>query len=153
MHMTTTTKTLPAYVQFCNALKAEAESQGLGHYLTADTETGLPQNAGYAFLRFSENGAAIIVPKSQTRMANVHSHVDLSGQDGFVALPKYNGRVLCHFAPDVTLLAPVLCLFNGQAKRPIAYSQKTVAATVAAPVQKSWAPTEEEADLILGVTH
>lgn len=110
----------PAYVTFCKDLTEECRSQGLGHYLKADTETGLPQNAGYAFLRFSEDGAAVIVPKAQGAMREVHSHLDLSGFDGFIALPKRNGRVLCHFAADLTLLAEVLPLFDGASKRPVA---------------------------------
>lgn len=113
--MSTKTET-PTYVTFCQALIAECRAQGL-QPVTAPTETGLPQNKGYAFLRFSDDGAALIVPKSATRMGSLDSHVDLSGTDGYIPLTKPNGKVACHFAPDVAKVAKVLARFVGASKR------------------------------------
>lgn len=136
------------YVQFCAALVQECADLGLPAPLAADTETGLPQNEGYCFLRFSEGGAAIIIPKGKTRMAPVHSHVDLSAFPGFIPLPKKNGRVICHFAADVGLLSATLQLFVGASKRPLATPVKATPVTtpVTTPVLAS-VPSYTDQDL------
>ncbi len=64
-------------------------------------------------------------------MAPLHSHVDLTGYSGYIALPKKNGKVVCHFAADLGLLETVLPLFVGASKRA---SLAPVAKTVATPV-------------------
>lgn len=124
---TTTTKTVtvPVYTTITSALIKACHDQGLpSPLLDATTESGLPENAGWAFLRFTEGAAALIIQKSVTKVPQVHSHVDLSDYQGFIALPKKNGRVLCHFKGDATLMADVLHLFVGTAKRPVAAKAK-----------------------------
>jgi len=122
--MTTTTtaqKSVPMYVQFAAALRARAEELGL-QFESAATETGFPQNDGYFFVRTGPSAAAMIVPKGKGRMANVHLHIPLDPTtEGYVALPKKNGRVLCHFAADLDLIAKhVLPALPGASKRPVA---------------------------------
>ncbi len=131
MSTVTTSKSVPAYVSFCAAIIAECQAQGLDPLRDA-TESGLPQNEGYCFLRFQEGGAALIVPKSKNRMAPCHSHVDLSGVEGFIPLPRKNGRVICHFESDLGLLATVLPFFVGASKRA---SLPPVRKTQSAPVE------------------
>lgn len=130
-----TTKTAPLYVQFAQQLKQKCAEMGLSP-LTADTETGFPQNEGWFFVRFGDqNSAALIVPKSKGRMGNCHSHIDLSDVPGYIPLPKKNGRVVCHYSADVDLIAKhVLPRLPGASKRPIATPVK---ATPAAPVDLS----------------
>jgi hypothetical protein len=53
-------------------------------------------------------------------MGNLHSHVDLSGIPGVIPLPKKNGRVVCHFEPDVSKVSKALASFMGASKRPVA---------------------------------
>lgn len=150
--MTTIDASNFTYVQFCKALIKFCEEKGLNP-VRANTETGLPQNEGWAFLRFSEGGAALIIPKGKTRLGSLHSHVDLQGKDGYIALPKKNGKVICHFAPDLEKVKAVLPMFVGAAKRATAAPtpKATQAATPSAPVSKegeeelkSWAQEESE---------
>lgn len=153
--MTTINASNFTYVQFCHALIKFCEDQGLAP-LRAETESGLPQNEGWCFLRFSEGGAALIIPKGKTRMGNLHSHVDLSGHEGFIPLPKKNGKVICHFAPDLEKVKKVVPMFVGAAKRATAAPtpRATQGATPSAPVDTkageeeaaSWAASEEELD-------
>lgn len=119
--MSSTTSAAPLYVQFAHAIRAEIARLGLPAPIQADTETGFPQNAGYFFVRWdTADSAAIIVPQSKTRMGNLHSHIDLTGFDGHVGLPRKNGRVACHFRPEIRLVSAVLHLFVGASKRPVA---------------------------------
>src|SRR5512146_542934 len=119
--MTASNTTAPLYVQFAQALRAEIAHLGLPAPISAPTETGFPQNAGYFFVRWdTADSAALIIPQSKTRMGNLHSHVDLSRFQGHVALPRRNGRVVCHFTPDVALVSKALHLFVGASKRPVA---------------------------------
>ena len=139
--MSTQAKT-PSYVQFCHALVAECRAQGL-QPITAGTETGLPQNKGFAFLRFSEDGAALIVPKSVTRMGSLHSHVDLSGADGYIPLEKPNGKVMCLFAPDLEKVRAIVGRFVGASKRAtVVPSKATPGATPSAPADTSYGDIE-----------
>lgn len=135
--MTTINASNFSYVQFCQKVLAAAKAQGL-QPITADTESGLPQNDGWCFLRFAPDGAALIIPKGKTRMGNCHSHVDLSGKDGFVALPKKNGKVICHFESDADKVSKVLSAFVGAAKR------ATLAPTPKATVAATPSPTVEQ---------
>lgn len=147
--MTTINASNFSYVQFCTKVLAAAKAQGL-QPITADTESGLPQNDGWCFLRFAPDGAALIIPKGKTRMGNLHSHVDLTGKDGYVALPKKNGKVICHFAPDADKVTAVLSAFVGAAKRPTAApvskvaSSATVATTPSAPLSDVFGEALEE---------
>ncbi len=120
--MSTTSNVAPLFVQFAQAIRAEISRQGLPEPTHAETPTGFPENDGYFFVEWGTHGAApaLIVPKSKTRMGNLHSHVDLSGVPGFIALPKRNGRVVCHFEPDVSKVSKALHSFVGASKRPIA---------------------------------
>ena len=52
-------------------------------------------------------------------MGNLHSHIDLTGASGYIALPKKNGRVACHFEPDVSKVSKVLSQFVSASKRPV----------------------------------
>lgn len=86
------------------------------------TESGLPENKGYVFIEYGPHLAApaIIVPKSARGPAIVHSHVDLSDMDGYIPLPKPNGRVVCHFKATPAAVAQALTRFVGASKRPVA---------------------------------
>jgi len=145
----TATTTTPLYVQFAAALKQKCAELGLKFEECPGTETGFPQNEGYFFVRTAPGQAAMIVPKSKTRMANVHLHIDLTGVEGHVQLPKKNGKVLGHFVPDLDLIAEhVLPRLPGASKRAtIIASRATVSAPVEAPV--SWAQFDmgEEGEL------
>jgi len=134
---------VPAYVQFTAALRARLDQAGV-KYETAATETGLPQNAGYAFLRVDGGEGAVIIPKSKTKMARLDCHVDASGLEGYVPLTKPNGRVVCHFEPDVGLLVDgLLARLSGAPKRPVVKPVKKtpgatpgqVMATIETPVR------------------
>lgn len=125
MSASISTTTAPLYVQFAAQIRAAAEEQGLPQPEAAATPSGFPENENYFFVRW--NDAALIVPKSKTRMGNLHSHIDLSGLDGYVALPKKNGRVVCHFSPDVRLVSKALSLFVNASKRPVAPPVKRLA--------------------------
>jgi hypothetical protein len=133
--MTTINASQFTYVKFCADLIARAEK--LAPVVRADTESGLPQNEGWAFLRFVGSEAAMIVQKSKSKAPQIHSHVDLSGKAGFIELPKKNGKVICHFAPDLDLIEAVLPLFVGASKRATAAAQK---ATPSVPAVASQAP-------------
>lgn len=125
----------PLYVQFAQALKQKIAEMGLEFEESEGTETGFPQNEGYFFVRSAPGLAAMIVPKSKTRMGNVHLHIDASDLEGWVPLPKKNGKVIGHFVPDLDLLTPVLAMLPGRAKRPtIVASRAPVSATPKAPV-------------------
>jgi len=120
--MSTTTNAAPLYVQFAAQIRAEIEAQGLPEPTAAETPTGFPENEGYFFVEFGPHGSspALIVPKSKTRMGALHSHVDLSGIPGHIALPRRNGRVVCHFEPDAAKVSKALASFVGASKRPVA---------------------------------
>ncbi len=133
---TTTTVKNAATVAFVNALLAEC--QKLGYTVVSrdpSTETGLKENGGWCFLRLEgthEAGASLIIPLAKTRLGNLHSHVDLQGKDGYVPLPKKNGKVICHFQPDVAKVTQILPMFLSAAKR--ATAAPTPKAPVAQPV-------------------
>lgn len=133
MTATNNTKTAPLYVQFAQALLKRCAEMGL-EPLRAETETGFPQNEGYFFVRFGDqSSAAAIVPKSKLRMGNVHLHIDAEGLDGYIPLPKKNGKVICHFVADVDLLAKhILPRLPGARKRDTIVASK---APVSRPVE------------------
>lgn len=142
--MTTTTAPkiqFPATQAFVQALLAECAKQGLKPVsLDPTTESGLKENGGWAFLRLEgthEAGASLIIPKAAGRLGKLHSHVDLSAYPGYVALPKKNGKVICHFEPDVAKVSACLKAFLSAAKRATAAPtpKATVAATPSAPAE------------------
>lgn len=132
--MSSTTIAAPLYVQFANQIKAQIKALGLPEPTTAATPTGFPENEGYFFVEWGTHGQApaLIVPKSKTRMGNLHSHVDLSGIPGHIALPKRNGKVVCHFEPDASKVSKALASFIGSSKRPTAAPVRRLAPTLTA---------------------
>lgn len=120
--MTASNTTAPLYVQFAQALRIAIQAEGLPAPETHDTPSSFHENAGYFFVQWGPHGQspALIIPKSVIRMGNLHSHIDLSGLPGHIALPKRNGRVACHFTPDIALVSRALHLFVGASKRPVA---------------------------------
>lgn len=155
--MTTNTKTTttPAFISFTAALVQAAAELGLPKPVTAETETGLPQNKGFVFLRFAPDGAALIIPKSVKAMAKLDSHLDLSGHDGYLNPVDSNGRVICQFAPDVDKVKAILPLFVEASKRPVKKASKvdSAAASAATPDTAdgeaelaSWSPSDGETE-------
>lgn len=138
----------PATFNLVQALLAEAKKQGITVVsLDPTTESGLKENRGYCFLRFEgthEAGASLIIPKAVGRMGNLHSHVDLSAYDGYVPLPRPNGKVICHFAPDPQKVAKCLKEFLSAAKRATAVA--TPKKTVATPVIDFTMPSDGEVE-------
>lgn len=120
--MTASNTSTALYVQFANQIRAQIKALGLPEPTAAATPTGFPENEGYFFVEWGPHGQApaLIVPKSKTRMGNLHSHVDLSGIPGHIALPKKNGKVVCHFEPDASKVSKALASFIGSSKRPTA---------------------------------
>jgi hypothetical protein len=138
--MTQTTVKFPATIAFVNALLAECAAKGYT-VVSRDpsTETGLKENGGWCFLRLEgthEAGASLIIPLAKHRLGNLHSHVDLQGHDGYVPLPKKNGKVICHFQPDVAKVTQILPKFLSAAKRATAAPtvKATPSPTVVTPV-------------------
>lgn len=115
--------------QFCTEL-------GLPQPVAAATPSGLPENAGWMFVQFStdRSAAALIIQKTQGRAPNIHSHLDLQGLDGFIELPRLNGRVLCHFECDLNKVRAVLHLFVDSVRRPVRASSKTPGKAQAASI-------------------
>lgn len=146
--MTQTKINHPATKSFVSALLAYCAEKGLKPVsLDPTTESGLKENGGWCFLRFEgthEQGASLIIPKAVARMGRLHSHVDLSGRDGYVALPKKNGKVICHFEPDLEKVKAVLPAFLSAAKR--ATLAPTPKATVSAPAAAPEPASEEVSD-------
>lgn len=169
--MTTTTTNSTAKVQhpatkaLVSALLAECQARGYDvKSLDPATESGLRENAGWCFLRLEgthEAGASLIIPKAAHRLGKLHSHVDLTGADGYLPIGKPNGKVICHFEPDPAKVAAILPRFLSAAKRatmaatPKATVPQQVVASQPAPVTPvdttvapeaitSWADTEEE---------
>ena len=150
-----TTNTTALYIQFANALRAEIRAQGLPEPTAAETPTGFPENEGYFFVEFGPHGQspALIVPKSKTRMGNLHSHVDLSTLSGHIPLPRKNGRVVCHFEPDVAKVSKAFASFVHASKRPVAPPVRRLidaSQRVQAPTSRP-IPTGTEADLYAGL--
>jgi hypothetical protein len=101
------------------------------------TESGLPENTGWIFVGFGPKSvnssrelgdtACLIISKSLTQ---VHSHLDLDGEEGYLPLPKKCGRVICHFAADIDLIANVIGRFVTASRRATVHaSAKTVETT------------------------
>lgn len=132
-----TITTAPLYVQFAQALRTEIARLGLPAPETHATPSSFYENGNWFFVEWGTHLAvpALIVPKSMTRMGNVHSHLDLSHLPGHIALPKKNGRVACHFAPDVSLISASLHLFIGASKRPVAPPVRRLVSTFQAASQ------------------
>lgn len=120
--MSTTTNAAPLYVQFIAQIRAEIRDLGLPEPMTDSTPSGVPENKNHCFIEWGPHlvAPALIVPKSALRMGNLHSHIDLSAFAGHIALPKANGRVVCHFEPDVSKVSKALSQFVGASKRPVA---------------------------------
>lgn len=166
--MTASNSIKPLYVQFIDQVRAAIRAEGLPEPTAAETPSGLPENEGYCFIEWGAHGSApaMIVPKSKTRMGNLHSHVDLSGHQGHIQLPKRNGRVVCHFAPDVALVSRALHAFMGASKRDVAApvrrlpgASQSTSATASGPASQapkgptagdleiaSWEGTREQQD-------
>lgn len=135
----TKTQAVPAYVQFCLELSARAKALGL-ELETAGTETGLPQNKGYAFVRAVGSTAALIVPKAVAAVKAVESHVALPGAEPVTG----NGRVVCRIAP-AALTDDCLLALLGASKRPV--SQPARKATVSPASEPSSAPVLSQAEV------
>lgn len=137
--MTTQKINHPATKAFVSALLTECAKQGLAVVsLDPSTESGLKENGGWCFLRLEgthEAGASLIIPKAVGRLGKLHSHVDLVGHDGHVALPKKNGKVICHFEPDLQKVSKVLKFFLSASKR--ATLAPTPKATLSVPTVAS----------------
>lgn len=145
------TQNTALYVQFAAQIRAMIEEQGLPAPASADTPTGFPENEGYFFVEWGPHlqAPALIVPKSKTRMGNLHSHLDLSALPGHIALPRKNGKVVCHFEPDLAKVSKALASFaSGSAsKRPTAAPvRRLVAASQATPAPAS-GPTPGDLEL------
>ncbi len=138
----TTTNTAPLYVQFAQQIRAQIQALGLPAPTSAPTPTGFPENDGYFFVEWGTHlvAPALIVPKSKTRMGALHSHVDLSGLDGHIALPRRNGRVVCHFEPDVSKVRNALARFIGASKAPARAPVRRLTPASGTPVAASQAP-------------
>jgi hypothetical protein len=104
---------VPAYVSFCHELAARAAALGL-ELETAPTETGLPQNKGFAFVRAKGSTAAFIVPKAVAGVKAVESHIELPDSEPVLN----NGRVVCRIAPAL-LTDDCLVRLLGASKRPV----------------------------------
>jgi hypothetical protein len=107
-------KPVPAYVAFCHELAARAQALGL-ELEAAPTETGLPQNKDYAFVRAVGSTAAFIVPKSVGGVKWVESHIELPDSEPVTT----NGRVVCRIQPG-RLTDDCLVRLRGASKRPVA---------------------------------
>jgi hypothetical protein len=147
-----------AYVQYAQVLHSMIEDLGLPPPVHADTETGFPQNEGWFFVRWGNSeSAALIVPKAKRGMRSLHSHLDLSGHDGFIPLPAKNGRVVCHFESDLSKVRKVLHLFVSASKRAIAppvrrLSAVSLPASVSRPVSGQDATAASQAPIAQPVT-
>lgn len=107
------------YLQFIAAVRAEIRRLGLPEPQTdPGTTSGLPENRGYVFIEWGAHliAPALIVPKSTLRMGNLHSHVDLGDLPGHIPLRSPNGRVVCHFEPDIRKVSVALERFIGASK-------------------------------------
>ena len=114
---------VPAYLSLvatiletCEALQCEPTRAG--------TTSSLPENKGYVFVRFGEDAAAIIVPKSTGTVKLIDSHVDLSDMDCWVPLTKENGRVLGRIDASKADWSAIVSRLLGASKRPIARASK-----------------------------
>ena len=127
------------HLTFIAQTLAAAKALGLPDpQLYPSTESGLPEVKGYVFIEYGPHGAApaIIVPKSARGPAIVHSHVDLSDMDGYVPLPKPNGRVVCHFKADPQAVASALTRFVHASKRPVAAPVRRLTPASGQPVSR-----------------
>lgn len=155
------------HLTFIAQTLAAAKALGLPDpTLDPSTESGLPENKGYAFIEYGVHlvAPAIIVPKSARGPAIVHSHIDLSDMDGYVPLPRPNGRVVCHLKADPKAVASALARFVGASKRPVAApvrrltpaSGRPVAPTHGQPATRptgaSQAPTVTLTDMFPGLS-
>lgn len=127
------------HLTFIAQTLAAAKALGLPDpQLDPSTESGLPENKGYVFIEYGPHLAApaIIVPKSARGPAIVHSHVDLADMDGYIPLPKPNGRVVCHFKADPQAVASALTRFVGASKRPVAAPVRRLTPASGQPVAR-----------------
>lgn len=143
------TAVTPAYVAFCEALKQRCQELGLPAPDAAGTETGLPQNAGYAFLRFN-GGAALIVPKAVAAVKRLECHLSPDAMGTGQAPSKPNGRVQGVLSPaDVT--DDVLRLLVTGAKRPVSRPTRGSTQSATATATASGLSDEELATVIEGL--
>lgn len=127
------------HLTFIAQTLAHARALGLPDpQLDPSTESGLPENKGFVFIEYGPHlvAPAIIVPRSARGPAIVHSHIDLSDLDGYVPLPKPNGRVVCHFLADPAKVASALARFVGASKRPVAAPVRRLTPASGQPVSR-----------------
>lgn len=115
--------TLPAYLVLVQQLLETCDRLDL-QPLRADTDSTLPENSGWCFLRFGNDSApAIIVGKGVSKV-NVHSHVDYSDLECWIELTKSNGRVIGHIDAATADWDEIVSRLPGASKRAIKRASK-----------------------------
>lgn len=143
----------PLYINFVNNILDFCAEKGW-EVESHPTPSGLRENAGWCFLTFKGSEASLIIPKSKGAPTNLHSHVDLSGHDGYRPLPGKNGKVICHFEADLAKVKAVLHLFLGAAKRatlgrlPTASGTTPVRLSVVSQLPRKKTLSELQAELV-----
>ncbi len=112
------TTTVPAYLSLVAHILETCTELGTEPTRAATTST-LPENKGYVFVRFGEDAAAAIIPKSTGAVKLIDSHVDLSDLPCWVPLTKPNGRVLGRIDAALADWTVILPRLMGASKRPV----------------------------------
>lgn len=110
-------KSVPAYLSLVLELIATAESLGLAVDRDPGTVSTVPENRGYCFVRIGGGSAALIIPKQTDKVMWCDSHIDWSGEKGYVPLPKPNGKVICRINPAEADLGSFLQALAGASVR------------------------------------
>jgi len=112
------TTTVPAYLNLVAHILETCTELGTEPTRAATTST-LPENKGYVFVRFGEDAAAAIIPKSTGAVKLIDVHVDLSDLSCWVPLTKPNGRVLGRIDAALADWTVILPRLMGASKRAV----------------------------------
>jgi hypothetical protein len=108
---------VPAYLTLVARILETAESLGLTVARDPGTASTLPENKGFVFVRVNGGNAALIVPKHADRVKWADSHLDWTGREGYLPLPRPNGAVVCRIDPERVDLEAFLQALGGASKR------------------------------------
>lgn len=120
--------TVPAYLVLVAKLLETCDRLNVVP-LRAGTTSTLPENAGWCFLRFGTDDAPAILVSKGTGKVHVHSHVDLSDQESWIELTKYNGRVIGHIDASLADWDTIVARLPDASKRPIKRASKAASTT------------------------
>ena len=116
-----------SYLALVLDLLVRAQKLGLTVERDMSTDSTLPENGNFVFVRVGGGTAAAIIPMHAGGVKWIDSHIDWKGKTGYVPLERANGAVLCRIDPKGVDFDAYLKSLSGASKRDRKGSSQTTA--------------------------